>query len=389
MPGGEVIYVSWNGVHEPLVHSQVLQYLGALRQHGWRFHLITVESGHAALDEAPEALQSAGVQWHPVRRGRFCVAGLWWSVRRRVEALIEEFNPVLVHARSFLSAWAAQSPTHRAQVPLLYDMRGFWVAEKVYKGSLKDGSWLHRWLTRREMRLAAEADGLVSLTARAIEAMADWPTVQQRALPPHRVIPTCVNDALFAPRGPALPRIVCLGSVGEGYLGDAVFRLFACAQRNHPEHQLLLITHSQDALIHDLAERHGVDLDALKVLRLPHPAVPVELGRGGVGLSLIKPHFSKQASCPTKVGEYLASGMPVLCNADIGDMDAVLGPAGVAVILEDLDEASLAKALRRAIELQQDVATRRQCRELAMRYFSLDGGVTQYADLYRQLESRA
>ena len=39
------------------------------------------------------------------------------------------------------------------------------------------------------------------------------------------------------------------------------------------------------------------------------------------GIFFIKPTFSKKASMPTRLGEYLASGVPCLCNTGIGDID--------------------------------------------------------------------
>ena len=54
-------------------------------------------------------------------------------------------------------------------------------------------------------------------------------------------------------------------------------------------------------------------------------------------MSFIKPCLSKLSSSPTKVGEYLAAGLPVISTAGIGDVDDLLtgrnnggrGPVGV------------------------------------------------------------
>jgi hypothetical protein len=36
------------------------------------------------------------------------------------------------------------------------------------------------------------------------------------------------------------------------------------------------------------------------------------------------PSFSKQASSPTKLAEYLAMGLPCECNSGVGDVDRIM-----------------------------------------------------------------
>ena len=65
------------------------------------------------------------------------------------------------------------------------------------------------------------------------------------------------------------------------------------------------------------------------------------------GLSLIKPCLSKRSSSPTKVGEYLAAGLPVVSTAGIGDCDRQLAD-GRGVLLPSLDDARLRRGRARS-----------------------------------------
>ncbi len=268
--------------------------------------------------------------------------------------------------------------------------------EKVYKGSLKANGLAYRWLKRQEKWLYGAADAVVMLANAGMESLRrkGWLTADV----PVAVIPTCVDTQRFRPDtletrqylSQHLPqhgakRLLCVGSVGAGYLGEAVFRAFAAMQQAFPDYRCDLCSRTDRDELAKLAQATGVDLSRLKIYTASHEEMPGHLAAGGIGLSFIRPHPSKAASCPTKVGEYLACGMPVLYNPGIGDMDTVLGDGQVAVPCEALDTEGLMAALRQAVSLNESPDTRGRCRQLAMDYFSLDKGVAAYDALYRQV----
>jgi len=104
------------------------------------------------------------------------------------------------------------------------------------------------------------------------------------------------------------------------------------------------------------------------------------------GVFFIKPVFSKQASAPTKLGEFLGCGIPCLANRGVGDMAAILEDAGVGVAIDITDDAALAKGVRDLLALASDPHIHERCRDAAHRHFSLGEGVARYAEVYRQLD---
>ena len=61
----------------------------------------------------------------------------------------------------------------------------------------------------------------------------------------------------------------------------------------------------------------GIDAERLPGHRGDPGEVPRYLKAADVAISFIKPCYSKQSSSPTKIAEYLASGLPVVCNAGL------------------------------------------------------------------------
>ncbi len=400
-----VLYLCWNSLDEPLVHSQVLNYLEGLARKGWHFTLVTPETGRSRqwLAEKKQWIgQRFGeaVQWQPAIvpkvLDRTGTLGKLWQMGRQIRKVINTQPVQLIHARSYLPAGLASQVAKKHAIPWVFDARGLWVDEKVDKGGLRTRGMMYSWLKRKEKMLYAQASAWVLLANTGIEALR-----RQGLLPgvrPLKVIPTCVDTAAFVPKPqsraeaghPQLAkRIVCVGSVGPGYLGREVFRLFALAQKHYPDFQCELCTRSDRQLVHRLARETGVDWQHLRIYSAPADKMPAVLAAGGIGVSFITPTPSKQASCPTKVGEYLACGMPVIYNPGIGDMDEVLGHGSVAVPCHEFSQESLQAALAQAVALFESENARKQCRQLAIDYFSLDKGVAAYDALYQAvLEGR-
>jgi glycosyltransferase involved in cell wall biosynthesis len=100
---------------------------------------------------------------------------------------------------------------------------------------------------------------------------------------------------------------------------------------------------------------------------------------------LIRPTLAKRASCPTKLGEALASGLPVLANRGIGDVDAVLERERVGVLVEKMNVAGYAEAAAALTRLVEDEDTAERCRRVAERFFALTRGVASYRGLYDEI----
>ena len=100
----------------------------------------------------------------------------------------------------------------------------------------------------------------------------------------------------------------------------------------------------------------------------------------------IKPVFSKQASAPTKLAEFLGCGIPCLSNAGVGDMVKVLEGEKVGVALKAFDTTSMQTALQQLLQLVADPETRGRCISAARSHFSLEEGVARYRGIYEQFD---
>jgi glycosyltransferase involved in cell wall biosynthesis len=123
----------------------------------------------------------------------------------------------------------------------------------------------------------------------------------------------------------------------------------------------------------------------MELLASDHAEMPKLIGRMSAGMAIIKPAFSKIASAPTKLAEYLACGVPCLGNASVGDVQAVLEERRVGVALPGFTDGQIRSGVRRLIELTADKDVQERCRRAAVELYSLDRGVAEYETIYRRL----
>ena len=381
---------------EPLGQSQVLAYLKRLAV-GRCIHLISFEKPEDWAHEAERAriaqdIAGAGIVWHPLRYHKQPSAlatlwdiacgiglGLWLVLRHRLR---------IVHARSYVASVMALTIKRLTGAKYLFDMRGFWADERVDGGLWPRSGRMFRVAKGFERRFLLGADHVVSLTQAAVRELQRFDYLQGR-MPPVTVIPTCADLTRFSPkyreRDGGSFVLGYVGTVGTWYLFDEVAACFAQLLRMQPDARFLIVNRGEHAYIRERLAAAGVPDAAVELTTATHAEMPRQMARMDAGVFFIKPVFSKQASAPTKLAEFLGCGIPCLGNAGVGDMAEVLEGERVGVALKSFDEASLNEGLQQLLLLAQDPATRDRCVVSAERYFSLDEGVQRYADIYHKL----
>ena len=393
-----VVYVSYNEIGSPLVESQVLSYLRRLSELGYSFELVTFEPRAPSEDDRVrirELLAADSIVWTWLRRPERTrpVAAVWrvlkgaWVIRR----ILRRSGARIVHARSFVPAALASLSACGMRVRLLYDIRGFWVEEKVMKGSLLAGGVVYRLLKLIDRRVYRRTAAVVSLTGAAIPRIESLYREDLGLEPPRiEVIPTCVDVDRFVVERKALdaqaPVFCCVGSLGVGYLGEEVFRFFNVAlQTAFPKSRLVVVSRSDRRTIREMLSAVGVPAAQVDHSKVRPSDVPRVLARCDVGLSFVQAHHSKIASFPTKVAEYLAAGLPIVSVAGTGDVDRVLVENSVGVCIATPDRVAMTDSIGQLKSLLEDPRTAERCRRAARELFSLDAGVKSYASLYGQL----
>jgi glycosyltransferase involved in cell wall biosynthesis len=268
-------------------------------------------------------------------------------------------------------------------------MRGFWVDERVEGGLWKPQHLPYRIGKRVERRLLLGADHVVSLTGAGIRVMQGFDYLQGRA-PPMTVIPTCADLGRFRPMAKpdahAPFTLGYVGSAGTWYVFDMAVAAFVSLRKLRPDALFLIVNKGAHAYIRERLQVQAVPSGTVELREAAHADIPALMGRMDAGVFFIKPVFSKQASAPTKLAEFLGCGIPCLSNAGVGDMAEILRNDRVGIATQALDAPSIDAGVLELVALAADPGIRQRCTQAAEQHFSLEEGVRRYDAVYDRLD---
>jgi glycosyltransferase involved in cell wall biosynthesis len=327
-------------------------------------------------------LDAGGVRWRPLpyhRRPRAAATALdVIAGSRAISAEAFRTLPELVHCRGDMAMLMARLASLPSRTRLLYDVRGFFADERAETGSWRPRGFVDRVVRRIETANLHRADGVVTLTSLALAELRR----RRPGLGRYRVIPTCADLSLYKPRlvgeKPEFG-LVYSGSLGTWYMASEMVAFARSAANFMVEPTLFLTPQTEQA------QQLGISRDWADVREVEPPEVGAWLRRARALFFLIRPIPSKRASCPTKLAEGLASGLPVVCNRGIGDLDEVLEREQVGVLVDSFSNAGYKGAWERLESLLRDSTLAARCRRLAESHYNLDLGLARYRDLYLEL----
>lgn len=398
------LYLSRTGMLEPLGQSQVLPYLRGLSD-TYAVTLISFERDVDLTDGAELArieglCANHGIRWVRLsyrRRPRILAAAwnlatlVWqtWRATRRYEIK-------LIHARSYIPAAAAWAVSRITGTVYIFDMRSLWPEELITSRRLRRGSVLHRLIFRAERQLIADAGVVVSLTQAGAQYLDE---AHPGALSGDRlrVIPTCADLDRFRPeptaRQAAQSLIGCHGSLTSGWFRvDLLAKMFDLLAKRLPGARFEIITREDPHTVLralDAACDAGSDWRADLSIGAAKPSeIHHRIQRQALSMFFYASGAaSEHGRSPTRMGEALGCGVPVVTNEGIGDVARIVRQCNVGVVLDGEDDVALTRAADAVVALLEDSNLSVRCRQAAERMYSLDAGVTGYRAIYRDLLS--
>ncbi len=276
---GKILYLSYDGLTDPLGESQILPYIAGLSREGYDFTIISLEKPRRfklKRNKIASFCSQAGINWDPLPfyKHPFLLSTLFnilfiWRKARKLY-IKKKFRAVI--CRSYLVSLAGLQLKRKFGIKFIFDMRGFWLDERVegHLWNLKNPvlKLIFQYLKMKEKQFTREADHIVTLTESArSEILAREPGsgINSRFSEMVSVIPTCVDTLIF---DPSLIRresqdelrhflgilteehVLCyLGSLGTWYLLDEMLDFYNCLTRKIPISSFMVISPDRNLLI--------------------------------------------------------------------------------------------------------------------------------------------
>ncbi|MEA3447493.1 MAG: glycosyltransferase family 4 protein [Bacteroidota bacterium] len=404
-----VLYISYDGMTDSLGQSQVIPYLAELSKNGHEFHVLSAEKPDAFQSgkmHIAALLDKHNIHWHPVtytkRPPVISTIRDIRTLKKHAANLHKSHQFDACHCRSYIAAFAGLHLKRQSGVPFLFDMRGFFPDERVDGGLWNRNNpvfnQVYTYFKRREKVFLKNADHIISLTESGKDVMCERETLNIKD-DDITVIPCCADMNHFDPDKVDIKQVrafrketgiaeddfvlLYLGSLGTWYMTDEMLDFYAELLKQKPQAKFLILTGDDPDIMMNPAKAKNIPTEQIIFRSLSRQEVPAMISLSSVSLFFIKPVFSKKASSPTKLAELLAMGVPVICNANVGDIDRIVEKHKIGIVLKDLNDDSYRSAVEQMDELIN--INPEKLRQVASELFSLEKACDLYLKAYNNI----
>lgn len=402
-----VLYISYDGMTDNLGQSQVIPYLAGLSKLGYSFTILSCEKQENYTQnkkKIAKLLSSHNINWHPIPYTATppVLSTIKDILRLHKEAkkLDKERGFKIVHCRSYISAMIGLKMQAKFGIKFIFDMRGFWPDERI------DGKiWnltnpifriIYNYFKRQELKYLSKADYTICLTNNGKQEIHSWTNIPKQPVP-IKVIPCCadfnhfqnsvsvestsekIRTSLKIDKDDFV--LSYLGSVGTWYMLDEMLDFFAILLQQNPKAKFLFITADNPKEIFQNAEKKNISTDTIIVEKSSREDVPAYIKLSNVSIFFIKPAYSKKASSPTKMGEIMGMGVPIVCNDNVGDVGEIIQNSSAGWLVNRFEKDEYRNIINKfATSLPVD---KENLRLDAIKYYSLEKGIENYAWVYK------
>ncbi|TAH29923.1 MAG: glycosyltransferase [Cytophagales bacterium] len=393
----QVLFISYDGMTDTLGQSQVLPYLVGLSQLGYQITIVSAEKKEnfeKRKDIIEQITQNASIDWQYIFYTKkppiFSTLYDVYRLKKKVKIICKEKNIKILHCRSYISALIGLALQKKMQVKFLFDMRGFWADERVDGGlwNLKNPLFrkVYHFFKEKEKQFIQKADYIISLTHEAKKEIESWHLKEKHNI---EVIPCCVDINVFDYQKTShIPKnkdftISYLGSLGTWYMLPEMIDLFKVIKEKYVNAHFLLITPDSPTLVEEEISKKNLDKKDFTIQSAERKEVPQLLAKSHLNLFFVKPAYSKKASSPTKMGEVLAAGLPIIANTNVGDNQYLFEKYNCGVLLDEFSTKeynNITNQIEKILTIPKE-----NLKNIAEEYFSLEKGIRKYANVYRFL----
>lgn len=401
----KVLFISYDGLTDPLGQSQVLPYYIGLSKIGHEVTILSCEKPENYKKNrkvVSDKCKSNNITWDftfykstlPV------ISPVLNNYRLKKKAKTEfKYNRFdIVHCRSIIPAGIGYQLCKKSNAKLVFDIRGFWADERV------DGkTWnlsnpiykiIYQHFKKKEKFLFEKADTIVTLTENAKNYILENFNTKGKFL----VVPCCVDVNHFDLNKIEVSKVVELkaslkipqdnfvltyvGSLGARYMLEEMLDFFKVFKEIKPKATFLFISKSDTSEILNLAETKGIDQASIKITSCEYQDIPTYISTGNASIFFIVTSFSGKAVSPTKQAEVMSLGLPIVANTGLGDTDLILNSSNCGVIVKEFNAKYYREAAQELIDFELN---KTEVRQEALARFTTEMGIERYDSVYKNL----
>lgn len=394
-----VLYLSYDGMTDPLGQSQVLPYLKILSNH-YDIYIHSFEKPERLLliENIHEEIKGFNISWtySVYTKNPPVISKLIDLIKfkYRTNLIVKEKNISIIHCRGhYFTSLIGLRLKKRINAKYIFDMRGFWADERIDGQIWNLKNPLHyllfQYFKKKEKEFILNADSLVVLTKAAKKEINSWNIINKDLID---VIPCCTDSDLFRIENIHPERKILeidankfvlsyIGSIGTWYMLDEMLEFFIELNKKVDSIFLFVTKDNPDKII-KVAVKLGISKDKIKIVSSERKMMPSYIGVSDCSIFFILPCYSKIGSSPTKMGEIMNLGIPIVCNPGVGDVEEIMEKTMPQILVKTFTQNAYKSAVNNLIKTNFN---KTKIINTSHEIYSLQLGSRKYIEIYSEL----
>ncbi|MBT8390611.1 MAG: glycosyltransferase [Ignavibacteria bacterium] len=395
-----ILFISDSSLKNPILQSQGLPYLSQLDSKSFNVFFIYFEDFNDKeidknLIEEIKKIFSPLINYIEVKIDKEGVYPKWfnfiWRSTKVCKRIVQQNNIHLIHARSFFPALSGViiKTFFNPSIKVIYDNRGLYIDEHIYNSRIKENSIkeiVFRWL---EKVILKKCDFIVVVSKKFrsyllyLRIIPDQLIKNKIEVIPNRTKIIYTEAEILKNKLTKKELIECVysGSLANWQGTHFFYDLLESLIKVIPEIRFKILSYENNLLQNSAWQKRGLE-NVVKRMSLSQENVVSELVKSNFGILLRPKHILSKVCSPIKFAEYLAAGLPLILNEDIGDTGETILKHRVGVIIKNSDFDKAASDMR-ALLLDEDIYSR--CIGVAKSEFDIETSFEQYENIYNKL----
>lgn len=378
----KIIFFSYDGISDPLGQSQIIPYIEFLSKNDYKFSIISYEKTSHEV-----SLKDINIDIFlklKFYRGRFGKLINLFNGVVAIRRVIKKYNPDLIHLRGFIPALIFFFS--QKKIKYLYDFRSFAVGEHVDTNNLKKNSLLHILFKKIDQSLIKKSSGIVVLEKFAKSLLFKTYNVPNI---PIEVIRTCTDTSKYLIKhnykyNQKEVKFVSLGGARLPYRSDLILEIVKTLNKRGFNCSIDFINKSDQQVIKNYANKISFPTNKLNIYEMNHSKVKLHLNKFDFGFIFYETSIWRSVCSPTKFGEFLSAGLPIISLEGIHVIDYYNSKYDFIYLLskQDIKDKTFTPKL---IQFIKSFKNNEICQLVAKRDFDINNANNLYKKLYEEI----